>query len=32
MKALYDGARRKAMGIEQALNQILDTLEKDIPF
>jgi hypothetical protein len=32
MKALYDGARRKAMGIEQALDQILATLETDTPF
>jgi hypothetical protein len=33
MRSLYEGARRRAMGVEEALDQILSKLEEDdVPF
>ncbi|MGO9176244.1 MAG: hypothetical protein ACLQED_08900 [Desulfobaccales bacterium] len=32
MSQLYDGARRKAMGTDQAIDKILSALDEDIPF
>ena len=32
MSQLYEGARRKAMGTDQAIDKILSALDDDIPF
>jgi hypothetical protein len=32
MSRLYDQARRRAMGVEQALDALLEELDNDIPF
>ena len=32
LKSLYEGARRHAMGVDRALDQILEQLENDVPF
>lgn len=32
MKAMYEAARRKALGVDEALDNILSQLEEDLPF
>src|SRR5205814_2162521 len=32
MRSLYDGARRQAMGVDRALDEILQNLEDDVQF
>lgn len=32
MRSLYEGARRRAMGVDQALDQIIGNLEEERPF